>query len=117
MAITDVPGTLVGPDGQSETLEFLVDSGATYTVVPEATWRRLGLTAVRTQRFRLADGTIMERQAGSCAIHLELGDTMTPVILGQPGDQPLLGAVTLEELGLVLNPFSRSLHPASALMA
>ena len=117
MAITYIPGTLVGPGGQSETLEFLVDSGATYTVVPESTWRRLGLTAVRSQRFRLADGTLMERQVGSCAIHLELGDTVTPVILGQPGDQPLLGAVTLEELGLVLNPFSRSLHPASALMA
>ena len=73
----------------------------------------------RVQRFRLADGTAMERPVGAAHIFLgpELGDTETPVILGEPGDQALLGAVTLKELGLVLNPFTRSLHPASMLMA
>jgi hypothetical protein len=33
------------------------------------------------------------------------------VVLGHPGDEPLLGVVTLEELGLVLNPFNRRLQP------
>ncbi|WP_313885033.1 hypothetical protein [Desulfofundulus sp. TPOSR] len=35
----------------------------------------------------------------------------TPVILGEPGDEALLGVVTLEILGLVLNPFNRILQP------
>ena len=34
---------------------------------------------------------------------LPQGDGHTPVILGEPGDEALLGAVTLEILGLVLN--------------
>jgi hypothetical protein len=38
------------------------------------------------------------------------------VILGEPGDEPLLGAVTLEILGLVLNPFKRTLQPMRMLL-
>ena len=33
------------------------------------------------------------------------------MILGEAGDVALLGAVTLESLALVLNPFDRSLKP------
>jgi hypothetical protein len=32
-----------------------------------------------------------------------------PVIFGEEGDEPLLGATTLESLGLVLDPFKRRL--------
>ena len=41
----------------------------------------------------------------------------TPVVLGEPGDEALLGVVTLEILGLVLNPFSRTLQPMRMLLA
>jgi hypothetical protein len=37
--------------------------------------------------------------------------------LGQPGDEPLLGVVTLEILGLVLNPFNRQLQPMRMMLA
>ena len=40
-----------------------------------------------------------------------------PVIFGELGDEPLLGATTLEALGLVLNPFTRTLHPMRMLLA
>ncbi len=116
MGITYIAGTVVGPSAE-EGLDFLVDSGPQYTLLPEAVWRKIGLSATRRQRFRLADGTLMERDIANCVIRLaELGETPTPVVLGQAGDVALLGAVTLEELGLVLNPFSRTLHPASLLM-
>lgn len=44
-------------------------------------------------------------------------DGHTPVILGENGDQPLLGVVTPENLGLVLNPFFRKLQPMRLLLA
>lgn len=116
MGITYVEGTLTGPTGQQETLQFLVDSGATYTLVPRATWRSLGLTSKRTVSFRMADGSRMDREVGECHIRLTQGDAHTPVILGEEGDLPLLGTVTLEELGLVLNPFTRTLHPMNMLL-
>ena len=39
------------------------------------------------------------------------------MILGEPGDEPLLGVVTIEILGLVLNPFKRTLEPMRMLLA
>jgi clan AA aspartic protease len=116
VGITYIAGTVTGPGGEAA-VDFLVDSGAQYTLLPEEIWKRIGLTARRQQRFRLADGTEMTREIGSCSVSLEgLGDTPTPIILGLPDDVALLGAVTLEELGLVLNPFTRTLHPAALLL-
>ena len=40
-----------------------------------------------------------------------------PVIFGEKGDEPLLGATTLESLGLVLDPFKRRLLPMRMLLA
>ena len=48
---------------------------------------------------------------------LPQGDGHTPVILGEAGDEALLGVVTLEMLGFVLNPFSRTIQPARLLLA
>lgn len=42
---------------------------------------------------------------------LPQGEAHAPVIIGQPGDEALLGVVTLEILGLVLNPLTRELKP------
>ena len=65
----------------------------------------------------LADGTTIRRNISECFLVLSQAETHTPVILGEPGDEPLLGVVTLEELGLVFNPFSRTLHPMRMMLA
>ena len=117
MGITYVEGTVSGPTGKRATLEFLVDSGAKYTLLPFKNWKAIGLKPVRRLTFVLADGTKVKRNISECYINLPQGKTHTPVVLGKPGDEALLGVVTLEELGLVLNPFQRSLHPARMMMA
>jgi predicted aspartyl protease len=98
-------------------LDFQVDSGASYTLLPDATWRSIGLTPKRSAQFTLVDGTLIERQVSDCHITLPQGDGHTPVILGEPGDEALLGIVTLEILGLVLNPFTRTLQPMRMMLA
>jgi predicted aspartyl protease len=67
--------------------------------------------------FTLADGTMVERSVSECYIVLPQGAAHTPVILGEPGDEALLGVVTLEILGLVLNPFTRELQPMRMMLA
>lgn len=112
-----IEGTVRGPTGRAERVRFLIDSGATYSLLPETAWRAIGLSAKREVRFALADGTTISRLVGECHLTLEHGDVHTPVVLGQPGDaEPLLGVVTLEELGLVFDPFRRTLHPMRALL-
>jgi clan AA aspartic protease len=111
MGITHVEGTLRGPTGKEQPVRFLVDSGATYSLVPKPLWQEIELRPKRKMTFNLADGTLLERQVSECYLVLPHGEVHTPVILGEEGDEALLGIVTLEILGLVLNPFTRTLQP------
>lgn len=116
MGIVYIEGTATGPAGKQATVRFLVDSGATYTLLPHSVWGSLELSPKRSVRCTLADGTSIERQVSECHISLPQGEGHTPVILGEPGDEALLGVVTLEILGLVLNPFTRTLQPMRMLL-
>jgi clan AA aspartic protease len=113
MGLTFIDGK-VSHNKASASLRLLVDSGATYTVLPEAVWKKLKLTPKREQSFILADGTVMKRNVSECLIEIPQGSCHTPVILGHKNDEALLGAVTLEELAIVLNPFERKLQPMQA---
>ena len=110
MGITFIEGTVTGPSGKKATLRFLIDSGATYTVLPEPVRKELGLRGNRRESFVLTDGTFVDREVSECKIQLAERGGHTPVILGYPGDEALLGVITLENLGLILNPFSRTLQ-------
>jgi len=117
MALTYVDGTVRGPSGLVRPVRFLVDSGATYTLLPHDVWTAIGLAPRRSVSFTLADGTTVERPVSESYLILPQGEAHTPVILGQMGDEALLGVVTLEILGLVLNPFTRELQPMRLLLA
>lgn len=116
MGITYIEGTLTGPLG-SRTLDFLLDSGATYSLLPFDVWTNIGLVPKRSASFLLADGSRIERSISECHIAFSVGDGYSPVILGESGDEALLGVVTLENFGLVFHPFSRTLHPMRILLA
>ena len=113
MGLTFIEGK-VSHQKKNAALRLLVDSGATYTVLPQPIWKKLGLSPKREQSFILADGTVMKRKVSECYIEIPQGSCHTPVILGEKNDEALLGAVTLEELAVVLNPFERKLQPMQA---
>ena len=91
---------------------FLVDSGATYTVVPKDILYRLGIKPQREEEFSLADGSTIKRKVGSALYEFEGKESAAPILFGEKGDSLLLGAFTLEALGLTLNPLSSTLHQA-----
>ena len=96
---------------------FLIDSGAVYSLVPGPVLRRLGIRPHRTVEFALADGTTITRRVGDAYFEHEGVGGAAPVIFGEDGDEPLLGATTLESLGLVLDPFKRRLVPMRMMLA
>ena len=98
-------------------VEFLVDSGAVYSVVPGKILDELAIEPYREMSFALADGTSVKRQVSSAFFEYEGEGGPAPVVYGEEGDAALLGATTLESIGLVLNPFTRTLHPMRLLMA
>ncbi len=116
MGITFIDGEVEGPTGKTANVRFFVDTGMTYSLLGKDTWQAIGLQPKRSASFTLADGTQLERQISECRLTLPQGDGYTPVILGEDGDEPLLGVVTLEILGLVLNPFTRTLQPMRMLL-
>lgn len=98
-------------------VNFLVDSGAIYSLVPGKILDQLDIEPYREMSFSLADGSTLKRRVCSAYFEFEGEGGPAPVIYGEEGDEPLLGATTLESLGLVLNPFTRTLHAMRMLMA
>ncbi len=105
------------PEGRRyETVEALVDTGATYTTVPGSTLRRLGVSPHTRAIFVLADSSRIERDIGRTWLKLEQGAEIVPVIFGDEDSQPRLGAVTLEIFSLGVDPVSQRLIPAPGLL-
>ncbi len=98
-------------------VEFLIDSGAVYSLVPGKILDELEIEPYKEMSFSLADGTSLKRKVSSAYFEFEGEGGPAPVVYGEEGDSPLLGATTLESIGLVLNPFTRTLHPMRLLMA
>jgi len=109
-------GNPANPD-VTEELEFLIDSGAIYSVVPTPVLERLGIKPLSKQEFRLADGSRIARKKGVALF--KYGDMIggADVIFGEEGDSVLLGAFTLEALGLCLDPLRRELRPLPMILA
>lgn len=118
MGLTKVTLEITNPEDPKKSLqdEFLVDSGAFYTVLPKKMVDKLGLKAEFKQDFSLADGTTISRPIGNAYITFEGRKTASAVVLGKSNDSALLGVLVLEGLGLILDPFQRKLHPAKLVL-
>jgi clan AA aspartic protease len=101
----------------TEKVEFLVDSGAIYSVVPSRILKRLGIKPIAKQEFRLADGSKIVRKKGGALFKYKDRVGTADVIFGEKGDHVLLGAFTLEALGLALDPLKRELRPIPMILA
>lgn len=102
---------------KTEKVEFLIDSGAIYSVVPTRVLEGLGIRPLAEQEFRLANGEKISRRKGVAVF--KYGDRIggADVVFGEEGDSVLLGAFTLEALGLSLDPLRRELKPLPMLLA
>ncbi|MFA0752524.1 MAG: hypothetical protein IMHGJWDQ_000278 [Candidatus Fervidibacter sp.] len=99
-----------------ERIEALVDTGATYTVVPCDVLERLGIVPQFRRRFRVADGRVVEMDVAWVIIRVEGQFTYTLCVFGEPGTDALLGAFTLEGLGLGVDPVNQRLVPIELLL-
>ena len=94
---------------------FLVDSGAVYSVMPTILLKKLQITADDKQKFTLANGEVIEKSVGNALFEYLGKIRSSPVVFGGNGIF-LLGAVTLESLGVILDPINRELKPLPMLL-
>ncbi len=96
---------------------FLIDSGAVYSVVQRTLLEELGIEPHSSRTFTLANGDQIERPLGDALFRYKEHRGAAPVVFGEPGDSNLLGVVTLEALGYVLDPLKRELRSLPMLLA
>ena len=119
MGLTFLEIEVGNPSAPDDTrkIEFLIDSGAIYSVVPRAILEELGIRPLARQEFRLASGGKIVRDKGVAIFRY--GDRVggADVIFGEEDDMQLLGAFTLEALGLALDPMKRELMALPMILA
>jgi len=96
-------------------IELLADIGAIYTVVPASVLNQLKIRVIGKRKFRLANNEVVERDIGIIGIKINDLTTHSIVIFGDENVY-FLGTVTLEELGLKVNPVTGKLEPLELLL-
>ncbi|MBI2010346.1 MAG: clan AA aspartic protease [Candidatus Chisholmbacteria bacterium] len=119
MGITTISAKISNVENPQKQIsrKFMVDTGAAYTVVPHEVAKTLQLKTVKTQEFVLADGTSVKRKLGYAYVEIHGDRAPSTVVLGEKGDSPLIGTVTLENMGLMVDPFKRQLRPMRLMLA
>lgn len=112
MSITFLKAKVINPERpqKSRECEFLVDSGAVYSVVPQSILKRLGIKPTSFEEFILANGEIVRKSVGNAYFGYADKIRAAPVVFGDKGVF-LLGATTIEALGMILDPIRRELKP------
>ena len=107
--------TLRGPSGQAD-VDALVDTGATYPVVPGAVLRSIGVQPSGRRGFRMADESRVEYDVGAVFLQHEGEEVPVLVVFGDEEAAPLLGATALENLSLAVDMRNERLTPVDALL-
>jgi clan AA aspartic protease len=112
MPITFLKAKVINPEQpkKSQECEFLVDSGAVYSVVPQSILKKLGIKPTSSEEFILANGEVIKKPIGNAYFEYENKIRAAPVVFGDKGIF-LLGATTIEALGMILDPIRRELKP------
>lgn len=99
MGVFQVELEVGDPAGERyETVAALVDSGASYTTLPESLLRELGLEAYETRPFIAADGRRIEREYGETRLKLNGRRSTSPVVFASDDAMPLIGRHYLADI-------------------
>jgi clan AA aspartic protease len=101
---------------ESVELDLLVDTGAMFSVVPASQLTKLGVSPARRMEFELADGSTIERDVGEVRFRYNGRSAISPVVFGGETDSAILGVVSMETLGLEVDPLRKTLRPTKLIL-
>ena len=116
MGVFETPlGVRAANNGHTTWVNALVDTGATYTVLPASMLReRLGIEPIEEKVFAYGDGTVVRLPIGQVHLTVEGRELVNVVVFGEE-DQYLLGATSLQTFGLIPDTTNHRLVPLEAL--
>jgi predicted aspartyl protease len=105
------------PAGSSaaEEFEVMVDTGASYSWVLRSRLEHLGVRPVRKMQFRTIEGHTIERELAPVFVATDGFTGGDNVVMAESGDMEVMGAHTLESLGITVDPVAKKLVPAIGL--
>src|SRR3954449_1017320 len=104
-------GMMKPEDVRTETVDALVDTGATPLVLPLDLCRRLGLSTLKPATVRLADGKVQEiPHAGRIRLSILGREMECDALVVPPGTRALIGQVQLEVLDLIVDARSQEVR-------
>ncbi len=99
-------------DGERlETVEALVDTGASYSMFPRSMLQRLGIEKRYVLAFEQADGRVVDRDVGQAMLVIYDSESSLRVIFGPEDADPLIGSNALQEFLLLVDPVAEELVP------
>ena len=111
------PLRITGLDSRhSLDVEATVDTGALYTMLPARTLRDLGVEPIGSRTFLIGDGSRISMDIGEARATIDGESVTTIVAFGEDNAPPVLGAYTLNGLGLTVDPASQRLVPGDPIM-
>lgn len=119
MSVFTVKATIVSLTDPARrlTTELLVDTGAVYSMLPRSALVSLGVAPRSQRRFRLGDGRSVLWDFGDAIFIVDGYQAPSPVIFGEEDSPQLLGAVTLEAMGVGMDPVNKTRIPIEGLLA
>lgn len=96
---------------------MLVDTGSTYTWVPETVARELGAREKGITHLRTADNRVVDRLLGELEVEVMGRSGTRFIVFALEGEQPLLGTDTLEGLLLEVDPTEKRLKRVDVALA
>ena len=111
MGATHVTVTIRNPADPERAWEalFLVDTGATDSLVPRPHLEAIGLKPRGRRVYELADGREITVDVTVAEIEF-MGETVGGTVLfGEPDAEPLLGVTALESVGIEVDPVNQQL--------
>ena len=116
MDVIHINATIRNPADRTKSWQgrFLVDTGATDSVVPKCHLEAIGLEPEEQRRYELADGS--EVDMGIAGARIEFMDTFTHglVVFGEVKAEPIIGVTVLESVGIEIHPRNQRLKQRSA---
>lgn len=111
MGLTHVTTTVwnLAKEGTPYEAEFLVDTGAVDCLAPADALVAAGVIPEGKAVYELADGQPVEYEYGFVRVALLGEETVAQVIFGPSDVEPILGVVALENLGVVVDPVTKTL--------
>ena len=94
-----------------EDLEAIVDTGAAFSWISRARLERLGVSPSRRMPFRTIEGHVLERDMAAVYVSSNGYSVPDVVVVAEPGEVEVLGAHSIEGLGLAADPIQKKLVP------